>query len=77
MIEIIATVLVTSFLWSLLWMIEYSERGRIIDWYEKSYIENGIRYVILPKTEMVIPVRYAIYTLKNGKLDFVRMDNTK
>jgi hypothetical protein len=77
MIEIIATVLGTSIVWSVFWLIEYCERRRVIVWYEKSYTENGVRYVKLPKSELYIPVRYAIYTLKNGELDFVRMDNIK
>lgn len=73
MVEIIIlTVLLTSMFASIPWMIEYSERFRVIEWYEKSYIENGIRYVREVKPGMVIPVEYAIYRLDRGTLVYER-----
>ena len=60
--------MITSVLMSISWMIEYSERYRVIEWYEKSYIKNGIRYVREVKPGMTIPVQYAIYRLNDGKL---------
>lgn len=53
-------------------MIEYTERSRVIDWYERSYMENGVRYVRDKKPGMTLPVQYAIYRLENGKQEFVR-----
>lgn len=71
---VIASVLVTSLVWLIFWMIEYRERGRVIDWYEHSYIENGVRYVDLQEpfiANMGVPlsqVTYGKYILKNGTL---------
>lgn len=39
--------MLTSIVMSIPWMIEYSETCRVIELYERSYIENGIRYVDL------------------------------
>lgn len=71
-LEIILTVIITSVFMSILWMIEYAERYRVISWYEKSYIENGVRYIRDMKPGITIPVRYAIYRLKDGKQIYER-----
>jgi hypothetical protein len=71
-LEIILAVLVTSVFASIAWMIEYAERNRIVEWYERSYIENGIRYVREVKRGITIPVQYAIYRLKDGELTYER-----
>lgn len=71
-LEISLTVMITSIFWSIAWMIEYAERGRVVDWYERSYMENGVRYIRDIKPGRTRHSQYAIYRLKDGKQEFVR-----
>lgn len=79
----IITAFITSLIWIFIWMIEYAEKVRIIKLYEKSYLENGIRCVVLADPFIagmgvsLSQMTYKKYQLKNGELKLDQPNNQK